>query len=290
VLTSPGASPRISTRRRAPAALLALAAVVVPVLAAVAFPACVTSGEGEKMNAEIATLRKRLDEIDKRDAEYKEQVARLRKVLDQATALLTRNSADVGAKVAKSEADIAALQGRIEELAHASEQRDRQTADDRSHLETRVAALEQTQTKIVDKVAPTMPDDKDQLWSQAGLRLAGGQRDDGRRFYRAFIQRFPQDPRASQAYLAIGQSFVAENKFPNAAAEFQKVLDAYPRSAEVPEAMWQLSSAFVQLKFCTDAKALLSDLVKRYPKSPRATDAKTEIKQIAKLPKSSCTS
>jgi len=51
VLTSPGASPRISTRRRAPAALLALAAVVVPVLAAVALPACVTSGEGEKMNA-----------------------------------------------------------------------------------------------------------------------------------------------------------------------------------------------------------------------------------------------
>jgi TolA-binding protein len=270
--------------------LLALGAIVVAILAGASLPACVTSGEGEKMNAQISELRKRLDEIDKRDAEYKEQVTRLRKVLDQATALLTRNSADVGAKVAKSEADIAALQGRIEELAHATEQHDRQTADDRARLETRVAAMEQTQTKIVDKVAPTMPDDKDQLWSQAGLRLAGGQRDDGRRFYRAFIQRFPQDPRASQAYLAIGQSFVAESKFPNAAAEFQKVLDAYPRSAEVPEAMWQLSSAFVQLKFCTDAKALLSDLVKRYPKSPRATDAKNEIKQITKLPKSSCTS
>src|SRR5579862_7890464 len=80
--------------------------------------ACVTSGEGEKMNAQIAELRKRLDDIDKRDADYKEQVARLRKVLDQATALLTRNSADVGAKAAKSEQDIQAIQGRIEELAH----------------------------------------------------------------------------------------------------------------------------------------------------------------------------
>jgi TolA-binding protein len=257
---------------------------------AASLPACVTSGEGEKMNAEIAALRKRLDDIDKRDAEYKEQVARLRKVLDQATALLTRNSADVGAKVAKSEADIAGLQGRIEELSHASEQHDRQTADDRNRLETRVAALEQTQTKIVDKVAPSLPDDKEALWTQAGTRLTGGQRDDGRRFYRVFIQRFPQDPRAAQAYLAIGQSFVAENKFPNAAAEFQKVLDVYPRSAEAPEAMWQLSSAFVQLKFCTDARSLLSDLVKRYPKSPRAADAKNQIKQIAKLPKSACTS
>ena len=56
------------------------------------------------MRADIADLRARLDEIDKRDKEYKEQVVRLRKVLDQATALLTRNSADVGAKAAEGRA------------------------------------------------------------------------------------------------------------------------------------------------------------------------------------------
>jgi TolA-binding protein len=275
--------------RRSPTVALALALT----LGATLVPACVTSGDGEKMRADTAALRARLDEIDKRDADYKEQVARLRKVLDQATALLTRNSADVGAQAAKAETDIAALQGRIEELAHAADQRDqrdRQNADDRNRLETRLAALEQTQTRIVDKVAPSLPDDKEQLWTQAATRLAGGQRDDGRRFYRVFVQRFPADPRAPQAYLAIGQSFVAENKFPNAAAEFQKVLEAYPRSPEVPEAMWQLSSAFVQLKFCTDARSLLSDLVKRYPRSPRANDARSEIKQLARMPKSSCTS
>ena len=97
------------------------------------------------------------------------------------------------------------------------------------------------QTKIADKVAPTMPDDKEQLWQQAAQRLASGQRDDGRRFYRVFIQRFPADPRAAQAYLAIGMSFVQESKFPNAAAEFQKVLTVYPSAPEVPEAMWQLA-------------------------------------------------
>jgi TolA-binding protein len=286
VSTSPGAE-----QRRAGA--LAIAASALALIALLGPAACVTSGDGDKMRAEISSLRTRLDEIDKRDADYKEQVARLRKVLDQATALLTRNSADVGAKAAKAETDIAALQGRIEELAHAAEQReqrDRQSLDERTRLETRLANLEATQTKIVDKVAPTLPDDKEQLWSQAASRLSGGQRDDGRRFYRVFIQRFPDDPRAPQAYLAIGHSFVAENKFPNAAAEFQKVLDSYPRSPEVPEAMWQLSTAFVQLKFCTDARSLLSDLMKRYPKSPRASDARNEIKLLARMPKGSCTS
>jgi len=249
-----------------------------------------TTGEGEKMRADIANLRTKLDEIEKRDKEYKEQVVRLRTVLDQATKLLTRNSADVGAKAAKAEQDIAVLQGRIEELTHTMEQQSRQSVDERNRLETRLAALEQTANKIVDKVAPTMPDDKEQLWQQAAQRLASGQRDDGRRFYRVFIQRFPADPRAAQAYLAIGMSFVQESKFPNAAAEFQKVLTVYPSAPEVPEAMWQLSLAFVQLHFCTDARSLLGDLVKRYPKSPRANDAKGELKTIAKLPKSSCTS
>ena len=278
VSTSPGVKPlRV---------LVALATLG----AAAATPGCVTSGEGEKMQADIAALRARLDDIDKRDKEYKEQVVRLRKVLDEATALLTRNSADVGAKAAKAEQDIAALQGRIEEMAHNVDQQNRQTADQENRLETRLAALEQTQTKIVDKVAPTLPDDKDQLWTQAGQRLASGQRDDGRRFYRVFIQRFPQDPRAPQAYMAIGMSFVQEGKYPNAAAEFQKVMNLYDKSPEVPEAMWQLSVAFVQLHFCTDARALLNDLVKRYPKSSRAGDAKGELKTIAKLPKSACTS
>jgi tol-pal system protein YbgF len=255
-----------------------------------ALVACTTTSEGEAMRHDIADLKGRLDAIDKRDAEYKAQVLRLRKVLDEATALLTRNSADLGAKAAKNESDLAVVSGRIEELNHAFDQQLRQGIDDRARLEARLAALEQTQTKIADKVALTMPEDKDQLWTQSAARMTGGQRDEGRRFYRAFIQRFPQDPRAPQAYLALGQSYTQEGKYPNAAAEFQKVLDSYPASPEVPEAMWQLALTFSQLKFCTDARALLSDLIKRYPRSTRVVPAKQQLKQLAKLPRSACTS
>lgn len=285
--TSPGADHlrRASLiRTRAPLALASL--LTLPLLLATA-AGCTTSSAGAAMRRDIDALKVRLDAIDKRDAEYKEQVTRLKKVLDEATALLTRNSADVGAKAAKNEADIAALTGRIEELNHSEL---RPLVDEVRRIETRVASMEQTQTKIADRVALTIPDDKEQLWTQAGQRLAAGQRDEGRRFYRTFIQRFPQDPRASQAYLAIGQSFVQEGKHPYAAAEFQKVLDNYPSSPEVPDAMWYLAVTFTQLKFCTDAKALLGDLVKRYPKSPRASEARAQLKQIAKLPRSACTS
>lgn len=272
---------------RLPAVALTVAALT---LAALGGGACVTTKEGEKMQADITELRTRLDDIDKRDKEYKEQVVRLRKVLDEATALLTRNSADVGAKAAKAEQDIAAIQGRIEEMSHAIDTSSKQGNEDRSRLEARVATLEQTQTRIVDKVAPVLPDDKEQLWQQAGQRLATGQRDEGRRFYRVFIQRFPQDPRAPQAYLNVGMSFAQENKYANAVPEFKKILDDYGRSPEVPEAMFQLAVAFVHVGFCSDARAFLGDLVKRYPRSPRAVDARAQLKTIARLPKSACSS
>jgi TolA-binding protein len=116
------------------------------------------------------------------------------------------------------------------------------------------------------------------------------QTDEGRRFYRTFIRRFPQDPRASRATLEIGLSYALEQQYSRAAAQFQTVLDSYPRSPEVPEAMWNLSLAFVQLHFCTDARALLADLVKRYPSSPPVRDAKREMRAIRKLPRRACTS
>src|SRR4030095_14266504 len=102
-----------------------------------------TTGEREKSRADIAALRTKLDEIEKRDKEYKEQVVRLRTVLDQATKLLTRNSADVGAKAAKAEQDIAALQGRIEEMAHSQDLAARAANEERVNFRTRTGTLEQ---------------------------------------------------------------------------------------------------------------------------------------------------
>ena len=85
VSTSPG-----SSRIRRAAGAIALTVLV----CGAGGPACVTTSEGDKMRADIADLRAKLDKIEKRDKEYTEQVARLRTVLDQATKLLTRNSAD----------------------------------------------------------------------------------------------------------------------------------------------------------------------------------------------------
>jgi TolA-binding protein len=260
------------------------------VLIMLATPACLTANQGEKIRADLATVRARLDDIDRWDEEHQRQVAELRHVLDQASALLAANDADVGAKDEKAEADIVALQHRVEDMTRGLEREGQGDREDLIRIEARVVALEQSEASLANRVIPTLPEDKEQLWRQAGERLASGESEEARRFFHAFVQRFPDDPRSPRAYLEVGRSFELERQFPRAAAEFQRVLDVYPRSTEVPEAMWQLSMAFLELRFCTDARSLLSDLVRRYPKSSPATHAQKEMKTIKRLPRNACTS
>lgn len=256
---------------------------------------CVTAGQGEKMQTDINRLRERLDAMEVRDRDINEKVAQLRKVLDEATALLGRNSADLGARVAKSEADIQAMTGKIEEAKYLVGELQKQV----TQATSKVGAIEQsqqqiasTQQKIVDRVAPTIPEDKETLWKEAQRRLAEGQREDGRRFLRSFVQRFPDDPRAPQAQLQVGITFVQELKHSNAVAEFSNLIQRFPRAPEVPEAMWQLGESFMVLKFCGDAKAMFQDLARRYPKHPRAAQVKKRLQDIARIAKDKnlCTS
>jgi TolA-binding protein len=257
-------------------------------LLGVSLAGCVTSGEGDRMKQDIAQLRQRLDTMEVRDRDINQKVAQLRTVLDEATALLGRNSADLGARVAKSETDIAAMTGKVEEAKYLVGELQKQVNSASATLGT----LQQNQQRIVDRVAPTMPEDKEALWKEAQRRLREGQRDDARRFLRSFIQRFPDDPRAPQGLLQVGISFVQELKHSNAVAEFSNLIQRFPRSPEVPEAMWQLAESFVVLKFCGDAKAMYQDLGKRYPKSPRAPQVKERLHNLQKIAhdKNQCTS
>jgi TolA-binding protein len=262
--------------------------VIAALATLVAAGGCVTSGEGDRLRSDIAQLRDRVDAMDRRDVEINEQVLRLRKVLDEAKDLLGRNSADLGTKVGKNEAELAVLTGQIEEAKHQLEELSKKFTDQTARL----GELATTQNKIVETVAPTIPEDKDTLWKEAQARLTSGRRDDARRFLRSFVQRFPQDARAPQAQILLGQSFAVEGKHTQAVAEYIKVIDTYASKPEAPEAMWLLAQSYVELHFCSDARQILQDLGRRYPRSQRNADVKVKLRELQKIAKDKrlCTS
>jgi TolA-binding protein len=240
------------------------------------------------MRRDITDLRDRVDAMDRQNTEMNVQVARLKTVLDEAKGLLGRNSADLGTKVAKGETDVAQIQGQIEEARHLVRALEARL----QAQEARLAGIESTQGKIVERVAPTMPEDKEALWQSAQQHITGGRRPNARNFLHAFIERFPQDSRAAQAYLLVGQSFAVEGRHTQAAAEYSKLMEVYPKATEVPEGMWLLAESFAALKFCSDARAVLDDLLKRYPKSPRTESAKSKLRSLRRVQGNSvyCTS
>jgi TolA-binding protein len=255
-------------------------------LAVVMMSGCLmTTSDGDKLRDDLSQLSKRMETIEQ---QTKDQMARLRKLLDEATALLERNSADLGTKVARSETDISAITGKIEEAKYLLDELQKRLVS----LELSQQKTSQDTAKIIERVAPTMPEDKEALWKEAQTRLAGGMRDDARRFLRGFIQRFPNDPRASLAQLQVGQAFAQDFKYSSAVAEYLAVMSRFSRAPEVPDAMWFLGEAYVAMKYCTDAKAIFQDLAKRYPKSPRAAQVKDRLRDITKISRNKdlCTS
>lgn len=280
--------PRHTMRRRSARAR----AVPASSVAVLFLAGCVTSSEGEAMRAETIRLKERIDDMDNRYAKATQDMDRLRKVVDEASALLTRNSADLGTRVEQHGEDLRGLQGKLEEIRHLVTTLETTVQTENQKIASRVDAIELRQAALIEKVSPTLPTDPEALWREANAKLNQGLREDARRFFASFATRFPADPRASKAQLAIGKSYALDGNHRQAAGTFQKILDDFPRSADVPEAMYELGRSFTELKFCSDARAIFLDVAKRFPRSSFARSSREQAAAVRKLQddKTRCTS
>jgi tol-pal system protein YbgF len=249
-----------------------------------AAPGCMSRYEGQQLKDSITQLKASVEsrdaELTRATAEAKAQVTKLREVLEQATNLVTRNSADLGLQVQKLQADLAALIGKSEELAHNLESVTKQFTDYRAQTDVK---LESLITKTTAAQNPPAPESKDQLFDEAYKRYQASQWEESRRLFRTFITRFNRDDRADNAQYWIGQSYFEERKYAAAIAEFKKVIDNFPTSDAVDGAMYGMALAFVELKYCTEGEAYLQDLTKRYPRSALVEKAHKKIREIRKV-------
>jgi tol-pal system protein YbgF len=218
-----------------------------------------------------------------------DQLKRLKQVVDEATKVVTRNSADVGLSVQKLQEELAQLTGRIDDLQHAEDALTKQFQDYRAASDTKLESLTNTMTAAKN---PPVPETPDALFGEADKRLAAQQWADARRLYEAFVNRYPADPRAAKAQFNIGEAFLGEKRYANAIGAYTKVVDNFPKSEVVPDAMFKNGVAFYALKYCSDAKVYFQELLKRYPKTSWKKDANDQLKNLQRdlKNKAACTS
>ena len=254
--------------------------------ALLAVSACYSKYEGEMMRKDVDSLKSTVHSMEQRDAdltkmtaEAKEQVDKLKQIMEEATKLVTRNSADFGLRVDKMQQDLSMLMGRVDEISHNLEAL---TKDYQSWRAQADVKLEAAGKGGAASVAAGGAADKDTLLQQGKDKLAAGDHEEARRLFRQYITQFPQDPRAAQAQLFHGESYFVQKKYAAAIGEFQKVIDNYPRSPAVEEAMYKIGLAFLELHYCTDAKTFLGETLKRYPKTQYAAAIRKSLGDIQK--------
>ncbi len=98
--------------------------------------------------------------------------------------------------------------------------------------------------------------------------------------FRDFLSRSPDSDLADNAQYWIGECYYAQRDFTKAIEEFGKVEQVYPRGDKVPAAKLKIAYSHLQLENRTAARNELRDLLRRFPNSEEAAQARSKLSSL----------
>ncbi|HUW52327.1 MAG TPA: tol-pal system protein YbgF [Rhodanobacter sp.] len=100
------------------------------------------------------------------------------------------------------------------------------------------------------------------------------------REFRGFIQQYPNHALTPNAWYWLGESYYVTMNYPVALEAFQHLLDQFPQSEKVPDAMLKVGYCQFELKHLKQAQATLTTVTTRFPGSSAASLAKERLHRI----------
>lgn len=274
-------------------AALALRRLIAAALMLLHVSGCLmTTADGDELRTEAQARDRRIQQLEeqgqKSRAESVAKMLEIQHVLDSATKVLTRGSADVGAQVEQLGGQIATLEGQVAELQHKLEQVDQQISAQRADLDNQIAKLKSGGKEPLDP--GQIPADRKEHFQAAYDSYQAGDYEKARELWREYLVRYPADTKAGDAQYWIGASYTQQNKPATALGEYRKVIADYPTSSAINVALYGMSDAFFRLHACTDATSALQALLKRKPEAGLAERTKKLLKDVSSSAKGYCTS
>lgn len=122
---------------------------------------------------------------------------------------------------------------------------------------------------------PSRNAEPDRIFAAALAKFRAG--DDGQAAleFTEFVAQFPSHPLAAAAQNHIGEAYYRQRDYRQAIGEFQKTVDGYAEAAEVSEALLKIGLCQRALGDVARAKASWEQVVKQFPKSDAARQART---------------
>ena len=264
------------------------------VTASAGLSACWSAADGESLQRRVRELEQgqqtQREELSNEVATAQTKVAQLEDVLDRATKLVTRNSADTGAQVEELQQQVMALEGQLAELRNELQRRQSQDEEQRAALQAQLQKISRAAGVDMAIDESEIPADLEAHWTAAERAFTQHEYSRARALYRAFIERHREDARVDDAQYRIGASYLEENRPATALGELQRVIQEHRDGDAADDALLGMGRAFYALHACTDARTTLQALQRAHPRSPLLNDARTLLREIQRAPRGYCTS
>ncbi|HEX2686912.1 MAG TPA: tetratricopeptide repeat protein [Kofleriaceae bacterium] len=222
-----------------------------------------TKSEGEQLRKELASVQTRLDAKEKT---LDDQIAQLEKVLEDATKVLKRNSADIGADVESLRSDVRAANGLVATVNNSLNELKQAFDTHRKGNDARLDALEQRVVQIESGKA-TASSSPEELWKLGTAAFEAARYNDAIDVFKRLSQTYPTHERADDAVYFRGQSYGNLKDWDHAIGVYQQLYDKYPDSSLADDGLYFAAIAARELKNCTEARTYLGLVKQKYPKS-----------------------
>jgi tol-pal system protein YbgF len=239
-----------------------------------------------RLEGDASDAARRLDD---QQAVFKDRIARVdaklaevQKKLDELNQSARRSGADLSVGLDKVREELSRIRGDLEVEQHRLGQVEKSVEQLRGDTEGRLAALKgagalddyEARRKIA---ALEQPDDRAALVALGEREEAAGQRGIALEIYEHVVTRWPTDPKAADAGYRAGRILLAQKRWRDAILALGRVAESHPKSDRAPEALLGVAEAMTELGMSEDAKAVLQQVVEKYPKAPAARRAKESL-------------
>jgi tol-pal system protein YbgF len=175
--------------------------------------------------------------------------------------------------------DLAKLRGQIEVLANQTETLERRQKDLYVDLDNRLRRIEQTQTQLQDKMSQgeRSAAAEKQAYETALNQFKLGNYQLSITNFQNFMTNFSSSELLPSAQYWIGNAYYAMRDYKSAIAAQQKVVRLWPENSKAPDALLNVASSQAELGQSNAARETLRTLVKKYPASSAAEQAKQRL-------------
>jgi TolA-binding protein len=187
--------------------------------------------------------------------------------------------ADVESVIDENRQELSRLANVVEAEAHARRKDNDDIRKELGALATRLQALEQR--VVAEELAAKQPPPEPPKASyEAGKKLfEEGQFGEAAEILRSVAKTHSRTEEGKRAHFLLAEALFANKDYASAAIEYGEFRKIYTKDALIPNAIYRQAQAFRSMGKKQEAKLFFQDLIERFPKSPFAAKAKSELKK-----------